>query len=367
MAPIRMSREEIKDTIEDIHSLMYVSDLEKALKLADTLLEKCPNNAAALEAKAYVLHDMNENEKALELLSESIAREPFSNFEKYVLRGQLLSGEQAMNDYLKAVEILKAEITKQKAKKDLSEESCKDNSIETEDSDEDNWEDISEKNFERLLSKVYCQIACHIMMKNTSTDEDFTPNEELVKALQDAKETDPTNPETYGLLSQYHFMLNDAAQAKAVLEASKPIWSPDNSDNYEDVELDIQKQICEALISSKLFAEAENYIDVLFEEEPFHLNLLKAKLIYHKGIKSVMGVAKSHVLDALNDEEVEDSIMDEAYDLLENINTILGKEPQDGLDDAESDEEEESDDEAIGAELEHELLQRAAEEEMDED
>jgi len=374
MAPIRLTPEEIQEIIEDIHCKLYVDDVDEALKISNDLLKKCPNSAPALEAKAYVLHELNEDEEAIKLLSESIAREPFSNFEKYFLRGQLLSGEASMNDYEKAIQILKVEISKEKCAKELKGESTEMTNDETEEDDDENWEDVKqEKNYERLLSKVYCQIACELFMKNTSTNESFVPDGKLVDALEEARKSDVTYPETYGLMSQYHFMLGNKSAAKQALEDSRRAWDPLlNKSNYDDLETNIQKQICEALISSELFSDAKTYIDELFEEEPFLQNFMSAKLLFHRGNGDDMEKAKEYILESIKLAEEEETSVDleEMCDVLRDINEKLGKEELDGFDEVyqEGEEEEESDDEEeAGAQLENELLSRAAEEEMDED
>jgi len=374
MAPVKLSPEEIQDIIEDIHCKLYVDDLEEAKRISNDLLEKCPNSAPALEAKAYVLHELNEDEEAIKLLSESIAREPFSNFEKYFLRGQLLSGDEAMSDYEKAIQILKVEISKEKTAKDLNGESIEMTNGKTEEDNDDDWEDVKEeKNYERLLSKVYCQIACELFTKNSSANETFLPDTKLVDVLENAKKSDATYPETYGLMSQYHFMLGNKTQAKEVLEDSRQAWDPlPNTSNYDDIEINIQKQICEALISSDMFSDARTYIEKLFEEELFYQNFMSAKLLFHRGNADEMEKAKEHIIVALTLTEEEDSGVDleEVVDVLRDINEVLGKSELDGFDEAyqEGDEDEdESDDDEAGARLENELLSRAAEEEMDDD
>jgi len=361
MAPVKLSPEEIQDIIEDIHCKLYVDDLEEAKRISNDLLEKCPNSAPALEAKAYVLHELNEDEEAIKLLSESIAREPFSNFEKYFLRGQLLSGDEAMSDYEKAIQILKVEISKEKTAKDLNGESIEMTNGKTEEDNDDDWEDVKEeKNYERLLSKVYCQIACELFTKNSSANETFLPDTKLVDVLENAKKSDATYPETYGLMSQYHFMLGNKTQAKEVLEDSRQAWDPlPNTSNYDDIEINIQKQICEALISSDMFSDASTFIEKLFEEEKeperFYRNFLSAKLLFHRGNADEMEKAKKHIIEAT--EALVDSIeLTEVLDVLRDINKVLGKDEEDGYEydglvTCREEDEDESDDEEAGARL----------------
>ncbi|GIY19195.1 hypothetical protein CEXT_363791 [Caerostris extrusa] len=127
--------------------------------------------------------------------------------------GQLTDGEESLSFYNKGIQVLQKEL---------------------ENAENINpSEDQGMKNFGRSLSEAYCSVA-EIYM----TDCCFAENSEenCFSAIENSIQSDPSNPEAYHCLANFHLVKEQFDEAKEAVKKSLALWLPHHESLRDEAE-----------------------------------------------------------------------------------------------------------------------------------
>jgi len=360
------SPEEIKRKAHEIQCFISAGELASAIIIADDLKFRCPEDCEAQEARAAVCIELLHFTEALQLLNSAIAKAPSIGFDKYLMRAELKDGQEAIQDFETAIEMIKRDIAENKDGE----------------SQPATWDayDVVEDSLQRKLSRAYCSLATeHSVMAIESLDEGAeVPNvPEFQTAMEKAKEADPTYVECYTLMASYEIRKGDKQAAKHILESSRACWHPEECEEFVNFDRGIKITLAQVLSDVGLYEDAETVLVENLEsnDQDRESSEMLAELYFERGAEGDMERAKIYCRQAIQSTKQEGAAssdadaakLEEDYDRLMNlfagINQELGLDHEDGLDEEDLDADEDDDDE-----IEKELMdQLCGGEDMDED
>ena len=267
----KSSDKEMKYTADELLERVenYIDDyeFELALKFAERALALDPLNPNTLERMAGIHAELGNLSKARELFRKAVEQNPSEGHEKYLYLGQLLEGKEAVEYYLKGIEILK----------------------QTNVSVGEGASGSSGKNVDkpRLVSDAYCSLA-EIFLTDCCFEENAEKTCEIY--CQQALNSDPNNPEAYVVMANLLLSQENKEKAREMVVKSVNIWLPGGNDSEQEngfkMEEQKSKEGRESLPSyesrfnvSRILIEVEDYdraiavIDGLLEENDEDINL----------------------------------------------------------------------------------------------
>ncbi|XP_050730743.1 uncharacterized protein LOC127005685 [Eriocheir sinensis] len=235
---------------------------EAAQTLCRTALAKEPDNVAVLETSAGLCLELGNLDGARHCLGRAITLQPERGHEKYMSMAQLMTGQEALQCYLKGIEILTRAIASLPATEKKEEEgekkTKKEEGVEmaTEEEEEEGSKIAAQGNenlspaeamagssrgdpppppptlgspvgeragLVRQVSTAYCSVAELFMTDLCDVEE---AEEECRASITKAIEADPTNPEAYQHMASFLLVKQEAEEAKQYITKSLKAWLP---------------------------------------------------------------------------------------------------------------------------------------------
>ncbi|GFT72089.1 probable assembly chaperone of rpl4 [Nephila pilipes] len=229
---------------------------EAAQKLKDVL--KCDSNhLKALEMLAGIYIEQSDWDEAANLLKKCIIISPDTGYSKYFSMGQLTGGEESLTYYQKGIQVLQKEL-----------ENCENVRPS---------EEVDSKILIKNLSDAYCSVA-EIFMTDCCDAENA--EQQCYSAIQNAIQSNTSNPEAYQCLANFHLVKEQFEEAEEAIEKSLALWLPhheelrdaDTQAAFKNIEIlipsyDSRIQTSKMLIELKMFEKATNILDGLVEED----------------------------------------------------------------------------------------------------
>ncbi|XP_035205171.1 probable assembly chaperone of rpl4 [Stegodyphus dumicola] len=195
--------------------------------------------------------------EAQNLLKKCIELSPDNGYTKYFSMGQLCEGEESVLYYKKGIQIIEKELENAE--------------------NVDPSEKITRSSLLKSLSDAYCSVAELFM-----TDCCFAENAEgkCYESLEAAIKVDPSNPEAYQCLANFHLVKEQIKEAKDAIEKSLSLWLPQHeafrngecnpiTNDLENVipGYDSRIKTSKLLIELEMFEEAVKVLDGLIEDD----------------------------------------------------------------------------------------------------
>jgi len=213
-------------------------DFELASKFYHRCYDLQPKNVKLIEGYASVLMELGKVGKCKELLQAALELEPESGYQKFLSLAQLTNGLEAVALYNRGIEIMNASRNQPKSV--------------------DNSSSLSSE-----ISSAYCALSELYMTDLCDLEE---AEEHCKSYAQMAINSDPSNPEAYQVMANYHMIRLNFEECKSLMEKSLALWLPDYRKFREgqigDPSKDFQTLGYEARISAvKILIELEMFDD----------------------------------------------------------------------------------------------------------
>jgi len=244
-AALNKTKYTIDNLLERVQGYVENFEYHMAVKFCERAYEMDPNNTQVLETFGNVCAEMGDVESAKQHFHKAAELQPFIGHVKYLYLGQLSEGLEAVQHYLRAVELLKDNLTISNA---------------------DPVEVIK-----RNISSVYCSLA-ELYMTDLCMTEDA--ERECGKYSQLAIDSDQQNVEAYVNMANYLLNCSKMEGANAICQQAFNLWksyTEANKDN-EDVipelmSYQIRLTLTKLLIEVESFDKAYNVIEQLINED----------------------------------------------------------------------------------------------------
>ncbi|XP_054712436.1 uncharacterized protein LOC129222042 isoform X2 [Uloborus diversus] len=243
---------EVNVLIEEAESAIDTFNYDEADSKLTEVLKINPDDTKALEMLASVYIEQCKWFEVENLLKHCIEIAPSVGYSKFFSMAQLCNGKEALENYLKGVEIIEKEL--------------------------ENVENIlpsEEKNkpsLQRNLSDAYCSIA-EIYMTDCCDEENAEEN--CANAINYAMKVDPSNPDAYQCFAGFHLIRERLEEAKEAIQKSLSLWLPqheamrDGESNEMEIVLpgqDSRTKTSKILIEVEMFEEATTILEGLLAE-----------------------------------------------------------------------------------------------------
>lgn len=241
----------IEDLITKVEENMDNLNFELAETFSEQALEASPDNQQALNLAASVFLENGKAEKAADCLRHAIDVDKEKGHAKYMMLGQLLEGEEAVECFKKGIQLMIEE-------KQLNE---KKNNSEV-NSTNTNAEVITNRD----ISNAFCSLA-EIYL----TDCCFSENAETSCKVycEEAIEHDPSNPEAYQALANFLLSEEKNEDAKEMLSKSLDLWQAGEDSSLKGTLPSYESRISlsKMLIEVEEFDNACNLLEGLLVED----------------------------------------------------------------------------------------------------
>jgi len=190
----------VQDLMAKAEEMIQSFHPDTAEKFYIKALEMEPNNTEVMDSLAALLLDMDDWDRAKELLERSMKLDPDGDFSKYMHYGQMSQGAEALKYYQRGIDLMQRERNKMQKK-------------------HANQEDIVMLN--QQISSAYCTIADLYL-----TDACFEENAEAEcgRALELAIQFDKENPEVYQTMASYRISQQKPEEALTFLSQGYALW-----------------------------------------------------------------------------------------------------------------------------------------------
>jgi len=309
---------EPKYTIEEIlnkaEDLMNEYKYEMAQKFCQRALEIDNDNVKALELSGSLLLEMGEIDNARHCYGRAVVVQPDIGYNKYMILGQLFTGNEARDIYLKGIEVLT-------------------NTVEASDGD-------ASSEMRRELSTAWVAVS-ELYMTDLCDNDDA--ESESRKCIENAVAADDSNPEAHQAMASFLLIKEDLEGAKSAITKSISLWLPQymrmlDSGGDSECVMDYNTR----LVTAKLLIEVEDWdnatsvLDGLVQEddEVVAAWYLLGWLNHLRKDEDYVGNARFYLQKAKQVQVVNPTDDDEMVNHIEEILTHLG--PGDTIEESDS-------------------------------
>jgi len=260
---------------------------ELAQKFCQRALEMDADNVRALEMSGNLLLELGQTESAQQCLGRAIHLSPESGHTKYMTAGQLFTGIDSRNLYLKGVEILQKTVS-----------------------------DAASPDVAGELSAALVALSELYMTDLCDEEEAETESRRFIDL---AIQADGGNSEAWQALANYHLVTGSIEEAKEGMNKSLELWLPQHL-NWSQTGEGKQSSLSydSRLVTVKLLLDLEDLdratdiLENLLEEDdevvsPWYLlgwlNFLKDDPDYHGNVRHYLNKAKQvHTMNPTDDD-----------------------------------------------------------------
>lgn len=229
----------IEKVKENIDQFQYTA----AQVCCQEALRRSPDHIAALETSANLCLEVGNLDGARQCLGRAITVQPESGHSKYVTMAQLMSGKEALQCYMKGIQLLEIQIAKLSHEEpdkqpglngetngDIKSEVIQGttNGITNGNTNGDacsssNSSSSNGSEIRRELSATFCSIA-ELFMTDLCDEEQA--EEQCRSSINKAIEVDPTNPEACQQMASFLLVKQEPEEAKTFMNKSISLWLP---------------------------------------------------------------------------------------------------------------------------------------------
>jgi tetratricopeptide (TPR) repeat protein len=228
---------DLSKLLEKCFELVERYEYDLALKFCDKILVIEPNQLDALQLKATILIDMDENEAAREVLMNAVAADPENGAEKYIALAQLSEGQNALDLFQTALRILRQSPPE----------------------DEQDVELVK-----RQVAGVYCSMA-ELYLTDLCLEEDAEARcEQYVTA---ALESHPNDYEALQTMANMRISQSKPEEAAELLQKSMEIWTEMAFEDVDYPSYEFKLTCARLLVELGVFSIAQQILEVLSQED----------------------------------------------------------------------------------------------------
>lgn len=210
----------------------FPPNCEQASNLYLKALSLDPNNIDVLDAFGELLANVGDSERAIEVLTRSVAISPEDGGSKYFYLGQMMNGRDSLMAYRKCIEIMSRSID----------------------------DDVREK-----LISIHCLIG-ELFMTDLADEEGA--EEDCQEAFESALKLDELSVEALTGIATFHRMRLDVEEAKKFCTAACEVISGIPRDDLEAlVPFSVRMRLAENLVDLEMIDEALDVLSTLLEED----------------------------------------------------------------------------------------------------
>ena len=240
----------VPDLMERVDQYVESFDFELAYKFCQKALELEPNNTNVIEVTGNVCAEQGELEKAKQYFLKAVKLEPDTGHIKYLYLGQISEGQEAVNYFSNAINILKLKLESiLNNTKDAGEKQMQQRSINTD------------------ISNVYCSLA-EIYMTDCCMEEDAQKLCEYF--CKQAIGTNDKNPDSYIVMCNFLLSSNDMVQAKESALKLYNLWRSLTESQQDNIptamSYECRVSLIKVLIEIEYFDKVYDIVDQLIEE-----------------------------------------------------------------------------------------------------
>ncbi|XP_067938169.1 uncharacterized protein [Watersipora subatra] len=196
----------VEDVLKKAQDSIDVYDYDMAQRYCQKALEIDNDNIKVLELTGHVMMEVGNLEGAKQCYGRSVELVPDVGHLKYLYLGQLLDGQDSVNCFRKAIQVMLNSLEAQENKP------IEGASNESPLSVEATYKDVSSAYLS--IAELYMTDLC-----DESDAEDV-----CVANIKKAIEHDETNPEGYQVLADYHLVKGEIEEAKVQILKSISLW-----------------------------------------------------------------------------------------------------------------------------------------------
>lgn len=243
----------VQQLLEKTEECMDSFDFDMASLFCQRALDLEATNLQALDMLGHIYSELGNTQKAKEIFQRAVELSPDLGHSKYMSLGQIHTGQEAVDYYMKGIQVLVSSLEKQAQTTGLGA-----SAFPEEDSDGPTEKDVS---------RAYCSVA-EIFLTDLCMEEGAADKcrEFIERALQYHHD----NPEALQLMASYLFSAERNQEGKEYLLRSVAAWLPSQKQRAASgSEEDLQNEIPPyetRITTAKLLIESEEYetaVDVL--------------------------------------------------------------------------------------------------------
>ena len=311
-----MTADELIKLAEENYETM---NYDKCNILYEEAIQKHPENDKVLTSYGYFLSNIKDVEKAKEVLTKAIYINPNENPKKYLYIAQLYEGNDSATLYLRAIDILTAQMKNGNQAPNLFFQ---------------NTEEVDMNDLKKDLSQAYSAIGELFM-----TDLALTEN--AINICKDylhlAVEVNPTNIDAIYQMINYYLEVDDPEAAEkcagSLMEVYRQATESNNDDFFDEFPDETYLGIAKVLVEMQKFNDALIIVEDMYEDDSNNMEVLYL-LIYCNYMAKNYATCKE-LLEEFNqkqenfkDEEIL-TAKQEIEEALRNVNVADGNDWED--------------------------------------
>ncbi|XP_012561595.1 uncharacterized protein LOC105846942 [Hydra vulgaris] len=240
----------VDDLLNRVNEYIESFEFELAEKFCKKALDLEPQNISALVTFGNICAELGDLDNAKTHFSKAVELDPLNGHVKYLYLGQLSEGNEAVENYKKAILIMKSEIENQK-------NNASNNIITNKD-----------------LSSVYCSLA-EIYMTDCCLESDAETLCEGYCKL--AIECDSGNIDALLAMSNFLLSKENIVEAESYIKSAYTLWKKLSEEGYENIPDTISYEsrisLIKLLIEVASYESVSNITDQLVEENEDDLRI----------------------------------------------------------------------------------------------